>query len=216
MSERVRTFVRDLSLWHCVVASRLIDRTVSGPPYYERRTSLEDAIDLSDVTVRRCHPNPAPDFGNELPDDVVERLSDVDIAVRFGFGILKGDALTAPTHGVLSYHHGDVTRYRGRPAGFYEFVDGRPSAGITVQKLTEQLDAGTVAATAHRDISDAQSLREVQEELFVASPPLLAEAVERLVNDDLPEQPASLGPVYTTPDARSVLAYCRLRLENSV
>ena len=121
-----------------------------------------------------------------------------------------------PTYGVLSYHHGDVTQYRGRPAGFYEFVHGRPSAGITVKKLTEQLDAGTVVATTHRDISDARSLQDVQEELFVPSPPLLTEAVERLVDDDLPEQPASLGPVYTTPDARSLLTYCRLRIENSL
>lgn len=94
---------------------------------------LDDHAMFSDAVRREVTPVAADGLGNELPADAVDRLGDCDVAVRFGFGILVGDALSAPGNGVLSYHHGDLTKYRGQPAGFWEFIRGEPRAGVTLQ-----------------------------------------------------------------------------------
>jgi len=61
-----------------------------------------------------CEPVPRSNLGQELPSDVVNSYcSDLDILVGFGFGIIRGGVLTAPTYGVFSYHHGDIREYRG-------------------------------------------------------------------------------------------------------
>lgn len=168
-----------------MIVVRLLRRKFGNTPWYRERVPIGEVLDLDETLVITCKPQPAEGIGNELPADVVAQLEEVDIAVRFGFGILKGAALTAPNHGVLSYHHGDITECRGRPAGFYEFIHGRNTAGITVQRLGEALDTGELAATAECDISDAKSLREVRSRLFEASPPLLLEAVLSCMEDRL-------------------------------
>jgi folate-dependent phosphoribosylglycinamide formyltransferase PurN len=72
------------------------------------------------------------------------RSHDVDILLRFGFRILRGDILKAATHGILSLHHGDTSSYRGGPPAFWEVVNREPVTAVTLQRLTEKLDAGNI------------------------------------------------------------------------
>jgi hypothetical protein len=67
-----------------------------------------------------------------------------DVLLRFGFGILKGDILSLPEHGVWSYHHGDEEKYRGQPPVFWEMERGETVVGAVLQRLTERLDAGFI------------------------------------------------------------------------
>jgi hypothetical protein len=79
------------------------------------------------------------------PADVAAIVSyDVDVAVRLGFRILKGEALGIAKHGVWSYHHADNLVNRGGPPGFWEVAEGRPVTGAVLQILSEELDNGRV------------------------------------------------------------------------
>jgi hypothetical protein len=69
---------------------------------------------------------------------------DLDVALRFGFRILRGDALRIARYGVWSYHHGDNRTYRGGPAGFWEVAQDEPTTGAILQVLSEDLDDGLV------------------------------------------------------------------------
>jgi len=190
----------------------LVKNVITTPPWYRRNVSLDAIESLSDAETVTCEPLPAEDIGNRLPEDIVEKLGEMDIVVRFGFGILKGDALTAPKYGILSYHHGDLREYRGRPAGFYEFLDGTSSAGVTVQRLNEGLDSGEIASFESVDINDANSWREVKDRLFSVSPPLLPSGVVTCVSDnERLEQPSELGDLYAVPSNNDVLKYVYLR-----
>ncbi len=85
-------------------------------------------------------------FVHRFPADAIERIrgKQLDILIRFGFNILRGEILTAAKYGVWSYHHGDGTYYRGGPAYFWEVYEGNPISGAMLQVLTEELDAGKV------------------------------------------------------------------------
>ena len=67
-----------------------------------------------------------------------------DVLVRLGSGILRGDILNAAKHGILSFHHGDNTKYRGGPPGFWEVYNRDPSTGFVIQRLNNELDGGDV------------------------------------------------------------------------
>jgi hypothetical protein len=72
------------------------------------------------------------------------RSARLDVLVRLGFRILRGEILNVARFGVWSYHHGDNQRYRGGPPCFWEVMEGDPITGTILQRLTESLDDGEV------------------------------------------------------------------------
>lgn len=72
------------------------------------------------------------------------RKLNLDIMIRFGFGILRGGILEAAKYGIWSLHHGDNRINRGGPPAFWEVVNRENVTGITLQKLSEDLDGGKV------------------------------------------------------------------------
>jgi folate-dependent phosphoribosylglycinamide formyltransferase PurN len=214
--ERISMFISEFSLWKVFILFRIVRQSISSSPGYRFRTPIDEAVDIENNVVQSYAPISTDGVGNKLPSEAISALENTDIAIRFGFGIIKGKTLDAPTHGVLSYHHGDITKYRGRPVGFYEFINNESVAGVTVQRLSERLDAGEIVATTHCEIADCRSLREVRERLFTASPPLLSEAVIRLRDERPSRKPETLGTIYSTPAASDVLRYIRRRISRTM
>jgi hypothetical protein len=72
------------------------------------------------------------------------RKDDLDVILRFGFRIVKGEILETARYGIWSFHHGDNRLYRGGPALFWEMYEGNPVSGTILQILSESLDGGKV------------------------------------------------------------------------
>jgi hypothetical protein len=85
-------------------------------------------------------------FVHRFPAEAIDaiRALDLDVILRFGFNIIRGDILDTARHGVWSFHHGDSERYRGGPPLLWELIEGNPLSGAVLQRLDESLDAGTV------------------------------------------------------------------------
>lgn len=73
----------------------------------------------------------------------------LDVMIRLGFRILKGDILKAARFGIWSFHHGDNKVNRGGPAGFWEVIKGWNETGVILQQLTENLDNGILIDRAY-------------------------------------------------------------------
>ena len=186
-------------------------------PWYRRAKPISEIDFINDFDRLECRPMSTPDLGNKLPPHAVEKLTNVDIGIRFGFGILKGDALTAPNYGILSYHHGNLTEYRGKPAGFYEYMHNKPTASVTIQKLNESLDGGQVVLMNTIDISDAKSWNAVKSDLFHESTNMLAEAISRCIfKPEKITKPKELGDLYFTPTNKLVLSYLKKQLYRKI
>lgn len=82
------------------------------------------------------------------------RQYNIDVFIRIGFRILKGDILKSAKYGVWSYHHGDNLVNRGGPAGVWESIEGWRETGSILQVLTEDMDAGNVLyrSWSHKEI----------------------------------------------------------------
>lgn len=96
-------------------------------------------------------------WSDYFKDDDTKKIqsSEVDIIMRCGFRILRGDILTVAKYGVWSFHHGDNLRNRGGPAGYWESMQGWPETGSILQILTEDLDNGNVL---YRSYSSTNSM----------------------------------------------------------
>src|SRR6476661_208520 len=109
------------------------------------------SVPTVDVTPRETK------FSDYFDDADVERILayDLDVALRFGFRILRGRSLRIARYGVWSYHHGDNLANRGGPPGFWEVMERVPTTGSVLQVLSEDLDAGRVI---YRSLARTQPL----------------------------------------------------------
>jgi len=107
---------------------------------------------------------------------------------------------------ILSYHHGDPRRFRGRPAGFYELLSGESQIGQVVQILSNALDAGKVVAYAETK-AYPHSYRKTLVEAFRRSPLLLRTAIDNaLAARTLPFEPE--GRNFRLPSNALVARFC--------
>jgi hypothetical protein len=131
---------RRLLLYHTY--TRLDERNALNPNPLEEVDCTEiletiPRLDVAPLTRRFVHRFP--------PEAIAAvRACDLDVLLRFGFNILRGDILTTARYGIWSFHHGDNEFYRGGPALFWELVEDNPCSGVVLQLLTERLDDGLV------------------------------------------------------------------------
>lgn len=117
-----------------------------------------------------------------IPDNITQKLLDkkIEVVIKFGMGLLRIDEKLSQCN-VLSFHHGNPTKYRGRPAGFYEILNGEKKSGVIVQKLNNELDAGTIYAFAESKVVN-YSYKNTALNFYSVSKYLLKKAIYNLKN----------------------------------
>jgi hypothetical protein len=86
------------------------------------------------------------------------KAKELDVILRFGFRILKGEILNSSRHGIWSFHHGDNEFYRGAPPCFWEMVEGNPTLGVIFQRLNNSLDNGNILERGYFSNQKSSSL----------------------------------------------------------
>lgn len=115
-----------------------------------------------------------------LPKNILEHLIDkkIDVVIKFGMSLLKIDERLDEIP-ILSFHHGDPSKFRGRPAGFYELLNNEEKSGLIVQKLTNKLDGGEILAFAESKLVH-HSYKKSAEQFYRQSQFLLRKALINL------------------------------------
>ncbi len=122
------------------------DRVVDPAPLVDRADARVDASPLlTGVPTLTVTPRQTK-FSDYFPDEAIDqiRAANLDVIVRIGFRILRGEILHVPRNGVWSFHHGDNRVNRGGPAGFWEVMQSWPVTGSVLQVLTEDMDNGLI------------------------------------------------------------------------
>lgn len=147
-----------------------------GDPFEETDLTAE----LAEVSTHVAMPRQTA-FSDFMDDATLDFLAShaPDVAVRFGFRILRGPVLTMPRFGVWSFHHGDNMVNRGGPAGFWEVLLGWPATGALLQRLSEDLDGGTTLARTWV-ATNPVSVHQNRLALYPAAAPLLLRKLKQL------------------------------------
>jgi hypothetical protein len=196
-----------LAVW---LERRLVARRHPGVADLFRGIDVEKACDAERIDVR---PIVSPSgFVHRFCDSDVQAIKArrLDVILRMGSGILRGEILEAAMHGILSFHHGDNRTHRGGPAGFWEVLERRDCSGYLVQRLTEALDAGEVLARGELGTKARYLLN--QHHLYKCSRQTMLDVLARLEREGAHprEAPAAdwySAPLYSVPRVADTLRY---------
>ncbi len=124
-----------------------------------------------------------------LADDDVERIlgADLDVALRLGFRILRGRALSIARLGVWSYHHGDNRVNRGGPPGFWEVAQGNATTGAVVA-AARRVTRRRSRARAYLVHTQMFSVNRNRAHLYWHAAPLLERALRDIGRSSTPPQ----------------------------
>lgn len=67
-----------------------------------------------------------------------------DLGVVFATYKLRPEVFRIPRLGCLNLHLGRAPEFRGSSPAFYEMMEGVPEVGVTIHRVSEQLDAGAI------------------------------------------------------------------------
>jgi hypothetical protein len=122
----------------------------SGKPKPDPMAVIDIGTHFPNVRRISVSPKETP-FSHYLSEDDAElvRSFDLDVLIRLGFKIIRGDFLKCAKYGIWSYHHGDNRINRGVPPGFWEVFEQWPATGVVLQVLTEDLDGGLILSRSY-------------------------------------------------------------------
>ncbi|PRX39831.1 formyltransferase family protein [Salegentibacter salegens] len=149
--------------------------------------------------------------------DTIEilRKYNLDLLILVGgYGIIKEPLLKITPKGVLSYHHGNMRKYRGMPPAFWELYNNENEMGVTVQILSAGLDNGIPIEEMSIDILKNDSVKKLQSRALEKSENMLYRALQKLQNNDYKSRKIEeFGKIYTLPNLRQwILLNIRLSM----
>lgn len=69
-----------------------------------------------------------------------------DLGIVDGTNVLREETFGIPRFGCVNLHCGLLPDYKGAPPGFWELRNGEREVGVTVHRVTAELDAGPILA----------------------------------------------------------------------
>ncbi|HYM08567.1 MAG TPA: hypothetical protein VEU11_18590 [Terriglobales bacterium] len=160
-------------------------------------------------------------YVDRFEESDIERIkgAQLDVILRFGFRVIKGEILKCARYGVWSYHHDDSREYRGGPPLFWEIYERNPVSGTILQILDESLDGGRILYRSH-GATNFTSLFRNQNSIYWKTSDfvirrlrqLYAEGWESITQLDTYNEVNSYNkPIYRTPRNRQMLCFLAKR-----
>ena len=182
---------------------------------YRPKSSLPvDLATLLDHVPRRsCVVEKRGKWSQHFSDDDLQaiRAQKLDLILRFGFNIIRGEILQAAKFGVWSFHHDDELRYRGGPPCFWEIYHQDPTTGSILQRLTDRLDGGIVLRRGNFRTKAFSYARNVDQAYFESAywPAQVCRDIANRVTDAFAAPPTVTdAPVYRAPTNRQFAVAC--------
>lgn len=142
-------------------------------------------------------------------DETIKQLQSMGpetMVMLGGFGIVKEPLLSLAPNGILSYHHGDMRKYRGQPIGFWELYHNETEMGVTVQRLATGIDKGTPIVEKSIQIEKDDNVTTLRERAMGESTHMMHEALNIIQEPTfVPATIDKYGPIYTIPNLRQYL-----------
>ncbi len=181
-----------------VLISQTLYRKIQNRLFPGKKTyfHLENWLKRNKVPVLRTDDLQSPFLFEKL------KMLNAEAALLAGYHlIIKKAFIEAFPKGVLSYHYGDLRKYRGQPAGFWELFYGEKEFTVTVQKIRTGIDNGIPVAEQRFEIGPYTTLHALDKIVEQTSYTLMSVAVKRIMSPDYKDEiPEKYGKLYTLPN----------------
>jgi folate-dependent phosphoribosylglycinamide formyltransferase PurN len=146
-------------------------------------------------------------YSHEIIKEIIEYGLDLLLLVG-GFGIINEKLLKSTKYGILSYHHGDMRKYRGQPPGFWELYNNENKMGITVQILAKGLDCGLPIQEKEVPIYKSDTMLMLKERFLLESVDLMYLSIKKLQSGTfLPSPISDFGKIFTIPNFKQWIMF---------
>lgn len=130
----------------------------------------------------------------------IKKLNADQMILAGYFQIVRNEIIDLMPRGVLSFHYGDMRKYRGQPPIFWELLQGESSIGVTIQQISAGIDQGAPVEEMNLTITNGDTIYSLEERILVASEGMMYKALCRYLDPVYsPEALPSYGPLYTFP-----------------
>lgn len=160
---------------------------------------------------------------NKVDSQVIAQISEyqVDLAVVVAYGvILRKEALDAVPNGWFNLHFSKLPRWRGAAPVQHSIWSGDKETGVTVFKIDEGLDTGSILGLAETVIEPEETSGELLERLSAIGVSLLIQELPRIYagNAKLAAQEGeiTLAPKIQRADARINFSASAKEVENLI
>ncbi len=202
-------------LWHRY--QRFVNK--SFPADYDRQVSMKD--ELINVDMIYCRTYKKGKYSQYFTESDLKKIKsyNLNMILRFGFNIIRGEILQVPTYGVWSFHHGDYLKYRGGPPGFWEIYNEDRWSGAILQKLTDKLDDGIVLYKSQFK-TDFSSYKKNKCNLFWGTttwPSIVCRNILSVKDESIFIKSAtSTAPIYTAPSNLQTIKYFYIIIKHKI
>jgi hypothetical protein len=155
-------------------------------------------------------------YFSEKDIEVIESYN-LDLILRFGFNIIRGEILNAARYGVWSFHHDDEQKYRGGPPCFWEIYQNNPETGSVLQRLTEKLDGGIILKKGIFRTKNYSYSRNIDQAYFESAkwPAMVCRDIyNNKANYDF-SPTDTMAPIYKQPDNWQFIKFLLILFINS-
>jgi peptidoglycan/xylan/chitin deacetylase (PgdA/CDA1 family) len=119
------------------------------------------------------------DLNNPESVQVIRSLAP-QLGVIYGGRILKDVVISAPEYGTLNIHKRKVPEYRGGGSvGYWEFLAGETSIGITIHFATSKVDAGPILAETTIPFEQCDTLESIRIKADIVGANLYLDTIEK-------------------------------------
>ena len=131
-----------------------------------------------------------------------------DLGLIYGSPILKPQLFEIPRLGTLGIHHGKVPEYRGNKTTFWAMYNGERVAGVTIQKVNQGLDTGSIVKTGEVS-TQGRTYQAVVHELETLGLDLYMQAILEVKHGTAEYQPqnGAKGKLYRNPKPGDFLKF---------
>ncbi|MES2590519.1 MAG: formyltransferase family protein [Bacteroidota bacterium] len=165
--------------------------------------SIKEYSDAKGIDIIET-PNP---YSNETIESIKKYELDVLLLIG-GYGIIKEPLLSIAPLGILSYHHGNIRKYRGMPPAFWELYNNETEMGVTVQILSVGLDCGLPVEEKVVKIERGDTLSRLQNRGYHESADMMHKAIKKVADQRVTlNQIESFGKIYTLPNLRQWIIF---------
>ena len=122
------------------------------------------------------------------------KLYNPDLCFHNGHVIIKKPLLSVAKNGIIGYHHGDLTKYRGGLPCFWELFNNEKKVGVTLQILNSQLDMGRIIMQKFIKIERFDTLKSLQKKVHYNTTDMGYESIKLMLNPNFePKVPDRFG-----------------------
>jgi len=184
--------------------------------FFSLKNALTKQEDLSNLKIRNINFKSINDgLWQSIPETVIKKLKkkNINLIIKFGMNLLKVNK-NLLNLSILSFHHGNPSKYRGRPAGFYEILNKEKNIGSIVQKISNKLDEGKIFASSESKIIN-YSYKKTAYNFYNNSIYLLSKAIDNLLkNKEIKKNKKGIN--YKLPNNIKVFKFLILIFKNFI